>query len=67
MCQSRYQVLHLQSQNDQRFTPEMKSLEIIQAMDPLNPSRKSKKPYSHAEDSSIADGPTQPLPRSQSK
>ncbi|XP_071809881.1 cilia- and flagella-associated protein 54-like isoform X2 [Asterias amurensis] len=56
---------YLKGQNDQRYTAEMKSLEILQAMDPLNPARKSKKPYSHAEDSSIADGPSQPLPRSQ--
>ncbi|XP_022098854.1 cilia- and flagella-associated protein 54-like [Acanthaster planci] len=56
---------YLKNQNDQRYTPEIKSLEILQAMDPLNPSRKSKKPYSHTDDSSIADGPAQSHTRSQ--
>ncbi|XP_038069719.1 cilia- and flagella-associated protein 54-like [Patiria miniata] len=56
---------YLKSQNDQRYTPEIKSLEILQAMDPLNPSRKSKKPYSHTDDSSIADGPAHSQTRSQ--
>ena len=52
----------LQNQPDNRYTNELLSVEIIQAMEPLNPNRKSKKSHSTVDDTLAGDAASLPLP-----
>ncbi len=53
----------MQAVDDKQYTADLKALEILLAMEPLNPSRKSRK-LQNVDD---GDGPTLPQPPSQGK
>ncbi|XP_071490299.1 cilia- and flagella-associated protein 54-like [Diadema antillarum] len=53
----------LKSQSNNRYTHELLSLEILQAMEPLNPNRKSKKSHSQVDETSQGEHPALPLPQ----